>query len=82
MGRGRPIGQLISHAAVLKQLNESFKPIPMKPITYLYGEPQVIWDQTEVDQVIINENLEYTVIGKFLYRWMEIEDLWRLISKQ
>lgn len=32
--------------------------------------------------MIINENLEYAVIGKFSYRWPEIQELRRLIPKQ
>lgn len=56
--------------------------VPMKPISYLHGEPQVIWEQEEVDQIIINENLEFAVIGKFSYGWPEIQELRRLIPKQ
>ncbi|KAH0653161.1 hypothetical protein KY290_031448 [Solanum tuberosum] len=44
-------------------------------------EPQVIWEQEEVNQ-IINENLEYAVIGKFSYGWPDIQDLCKLIPKQ
>ncbi|WMV47050.1 hypothetical protein MTR67_040435 [Solanum verrucosum] len=32
--------------------------------------------------MIVNENLEYAVIGKFSYGWPEIQDLRKLISKQ
>ncbi|KAK4735851.1 hypothetical protein R3W88_010112 [Solanum pinnatisectum] len=32
--------------------------------------------------MIINENLEYAVIGKFSYGWPDIQDLHRLIPKQ
>ncbi|KAH0639750.1 hypothetical protein KY285_036336 [Solanum tuberosum] len=39
-------------------LRRAIKPIPLKPLTYLHGEPQVIWEQKEVNQMIINENLE------------------------
>ncbi|KAG5632274.1 hypothetical protein H5410_003991 [Solanum commersonii] len=45
------------------------KPLPLKPISYLHGEPQVIWDVEEVNQIIVNENLEYAMIGKFSYGW-------------
>ncbi|WMV50761.1 hypothetical protein MTR67_044146 [Solanum verrucosum] len=32
--------------------------------------------------MIINENLEYVVIGKFSYGWLEIQVLRKLIPKQ
>lgn len=32
--------------------------------------------------MIIHENLQYVVIGKFSYGWPDIHDLWRLIHKQ
>ncbi|KAH0669551.1 hypothetical protein KY289_024044 [Solanum tuberosum] len=54
----------------------------MKPITYLHGEPRVIWEEAEVEQMIQNENLQYAVIGKFSYGWPDIQDLLKLIPKQ
>lgn len=53
-----------------------------KPISYLHGEPQVIWDQAEINQMIINENLKYAVIGKFSYGWPDIHELRKAIPKQ
>ncbi|WMV52029.1 hypothetical protein MTR67_045414 [Solanum verrucosum] len=32
--------------------------------------------------MIINENLEYVVVGKFSYGWPDIQDLRKLIPKQ
>ncbi|KAG5600706.1 hypothetical protein H5410_032076 [Solanum commersonii] len=51
-------------------------------ITSVSGEPQVIWEHEEVTQMIVNENLECAVIGKFSYGWPDIQDLRRLIPKQ
>lgn len=42
-------------------------PLAMKPITYLHGEPRVVWEEKEVIQMIANEELEYAVVGKFSY---------------
>lgn len=42
--KGGPRPPTISYAAVLKQPKEPAKSIPFKPVTYLYGEPQVIWE--------------------------------------
>uniref|UniRef100_A0A0V0I2G2 Putative ovule protein n=1 Tax=Solanum chacoense TaxID=4108 RepID=A0A0V0I2G2_SOLCH len=32
--------------------------------------------------MIVNDELEFTVVGKFSYRWPDIQDLRRLIPKQ
>jgi len=71
-----------TYAEKLKPKTFQYQPIPLKPITYLHGEPQVIWEQEEVNQMIVNENLEYAVIGKFSYGWPDIQDLRKLIPKQ
>lgn len=68
-------GPQVSYANLLKQPKEPLRKVPIKPISYLHGEPQVIWEQEEVDQMIVRENLEYAVIGKFSYGWPEIQDL-------
>ncbi|KAG5624938.1 hypothetical protein H5410_010156 [Solanum commersonii] len=49
---------------------------------FLETQAQVIWEQEEVEQMIVNENLQYAVIGKFSYGWAEIQDLRKLILKQ
>ncbi|KAH0711972.1 hypothetical protein KY289_007931 [Solanum tuberosum] len=71
-----------TYAEKLKPKTSHYQPILLKPITYLHGEPQVIWEQEEVNQMIVNENLEYAVIGKFSYGWPDIQDLRKLILKQ
>ncbi|KAH0696033.1 hypothetical protein KY289_013515 [Solanum tuberosum] len=57
-------------------------PVPMKQVAYLHGEPRIIWEEEEVEQMIINEDLQFPVIGKFSYGWPDIQDLRRLIPKQ
>lgn len=54
----------------------------MKPIAYLHGEPHIIWEEEEVEQMIINEDLQYAVIGKFSYGWPDIKKFRKLIPKQ
>lgn len=58
------------------------KLIPLKSITYLHGEPKIIWEEDEVKQMIIKENLAFTIIGKFLYGCPAIQDLRKVIPKQ
>ncbi|KAH0713632.1 hypothetical protein KY289_009591 [Solanum tuberosum] len=56
--------------------------IPMKPLTNLHGEPKIVWEEEEIQQMIINEKLQYAVMGKFLYGWPDIQELRKLIPKQ
>lgn len=83
---GQPPGRVgqpaMSYASLLKPLIPNIRPVPLKPISYLHGEPIVVWDQLVIDQMIINEILRYVVIGKFSYGWPEILDLQKLIPKQ
>ncbi|KAH0649909.1 hypothetical protein KY284_029821 [Solanum tuberosum] len=72
----------ISYAETLKPTTISVKPLHVKPISYLHGEPRVMWEHEEIDQMIVNENLEYAVVGKFSYGWPEIQELRKLIPKQ
>uniref|UniRef100_M1E0I8 Uncharacterized protein n=1 Tax=Solanum tuberosum TaxID=4113 RepID=M1E0I8_SOLTU len=53
--------------------NSSTKnPIPIKKLCYNKGLPRVVWTEEEVDRMIIIENLQYMVIGKFSCKWPEI----------
>ncbi|KAG5570617.1 hypothetical protein H5410_060383 [Solanum commersonii] len=78
-GVGQPA---MSYASLLRPPSMTSKPLPLKPISYLHGEPIVVWDQEEIDQMIINESLQYAVVGKFSYEWPELQDLRKLIPKQ
>ncbi|KAG5605256.1 hypothetical protein H5410_026748 [Solanum commersonii] len=89
----KEVGRLVtsgpSYANSLRQKKSNIKRLPLKPISYLHGEPQVIWEVEEVNQMIVNENLEYAVIGSFrllsnkhvLIRATLLEDYVHLLSK-
>ncbi|WMV29405.1 hypothetical protein MTR67_022790 [Solanum verrucosum] len=79
---GQPFKEKPSDANALCPTHTNIKPVQLKPVTYLHGEPIVLWEQEEVNQMIINENLEYAVIGKFSYGWPDIQALRKLIPKQ
>uniref|UniRef100_M1DSS2 Uncharacterized protein n=1 Tax=Solanum tuberosum TaxID=4113 RepID=M1DSS2_SOLTU len=72
----------LSYTDSLKPQSGHIKKVPLKSVTYLHGETIVLWEQEEVDKMIINENLECAVIGKFSYGWPNIQDLRKLIPKQ
>uniref|UniRef100_M1DHN1 DUF4283 domain-containing protein n=1 Tax=Solanum tuberosum TaxID=4113 RepID=M1DHN1_SOLTU len=77
---GRPLNMTCANA--IKPRNSQHKPIPMKQVAYLHGEPKIVWEEEEVEHMIINEDLQLAVIGKFSYGWLEIQELRRLIPKQ
>ncbi|PHU04829.1 hypothetical protein BC332_25651 [Capsicum chinense] len=72
----------ISYVDTLKPAKPQYKSIPLKQIVYLHGEPRIVWKEEEVEQMIINEDWQFIVIGKFSYGWLNIHDLRRLIPKQ
>ncbi|XP_059302334.1 uncharacterized protein LOC132054308 [Lycium ferocissimum] len=56
--------------------------LPMEKVTYLHGEPMVVWDEEEIEKMIIKGKLQYDVIGKISYGWPDVKDLRTLIPKQ
>lgn len=48
----------ITYAIFLKPTPSIKKPILLKPISYFHGKPRILWEQEEVDQMIVNENLQ------------------------
>ncbi|KAK4737129.1 hypothetical protein R3W88_000826 [Solanum pinnatisectum] len=71
-----------TYANILSTHAQKTKSLPLKPIMYLHGEPKIVWEEEEVEQMIINEKLQYVVVGKFSYGWPDILYLRRLIPKQ
>lgn len=69
------------YANILRPPAVPAKTIPMKLIAYLRGEPKVIWEEEEVEKMIIKENLEFAVVGKFSYGFPAIQDLRKVITK-
>lgn len=81
MQPGNTIGDR-SYAATLQPSMMLRAPLPLKNLTYLHGEPRVIWEEEEVAQMIVNEDLEFAVVGKFSYGWRDIQELRKIIPKQ
>lgn len=72
----------IPYTNTLKPSQPHYKPTPLKQIAYLHGESRIVWEEGEVERTIINDDLQFAVIGKLLYGWPEIQDLRRLIPKK
>ncbi|KAK4360118.1 hypothetical protein RND71_022347 [Anisodus tanguticus] len=56
--------------------------VPFKPITYLHGEPTIIFNKEEIELMINQQDLRFAVVGKFSYGWPEISSLRTSIPKQ
>lgn len=57
----------ITYADTIKPMPQT-QEISLKQIAYLHGEPKVVWEEEEINQMIINEDLQYAVIENFSYR--------------
>lgn len=57
---------LLIYVNVVKLNSSKHTSVLIKQIAYLHGEPRIIWKEEQVEQMIINEDLQYAVIGKFL----------------
>ncbi|KAG5570641.1 hypothetical protein H5410_060407 [Solanum commersonii] len=67
-GSPNPKSHKPTYAGLLQPQTATKKFIPLKSIIYLHGEPKIIWEQEEIEQMIVNENIEYVIIGKVSYR--------------
>ncbi|KAH0696036.1 hypothetical protein KY289_013518 [Solanum tuberosum] len=72
----------ITYALTLNPNTSKPQKNQLKPIQYLHGEPRLIWEYEEIAHMIVEEDLQYAVIGKFTYGWPEMQDLRTLIPKQ
>lgn len=54
----------------------------MRPISYLHGEPMIVWEEAKVMQMICKENLPCVVIDKFSYGISEIKELSKVLPTQ
>lgn len=69
-GVGQVASSPFSYANILKTPKAMVKHVLLKPISYLHGEPIVLWDQSEVDQMIGNESLQYAIIYWQVLLWL------------
>lgn len=72
----------MSYIDTIKPPNPQYKSILLKQVEHLHGEPRIVWEEDEINQMIINKDLQYAVIGNFSYRCSGIQDLRKLIPKQ
>ncbi|KAG5591126.1 hypothetical protein H5410_041640 [Solanum commersonii] len=49
----------------IKTYSTQHKPIPLKQIAYLHEEPRIVWKEEKVNQMIMNEHLQYAGVGNF-----------------
>ncbi|KAH0746168.1 hypothetical protein KY285_007825 [Solanum tuberosum] len=72
----------ISFADSLNQtVQQSYESL-RKDFSMVEGIPQIKWTEEEVDRMNQLEDLQFAVIGKFMYEWNDLEELRRIIPLQ
>ncbi|KAH0714915.1 hypothetical protein KY284_007820 [Solanum tuberosum] len=85
VGEPPPIPPTTSYLTSLPQdLNKPTNPItiPVKEIIVTHGEPSVLWEEEEVNNMILQENLQYAIVGKFSYGWPELDEIRKIVPLQ
>ncbi|KAG5610731.1 hypothetical protein H5410_022012, partial [Solanum commersonii] len=78
-GVPRPKPPLNSATTFNKVEDKITMPIPIKDITYIHGNPTVLWEEEEVQIMIIKEELQYAITEIFSYGWSNLEKIRKLI---
>ncbi|WMV06919.1 hypothetical protein MTR67_000304 [Solanum verrucosum] len=58
------------------------KPIDIKPIIFLHGEPTITWTKKEFEKLTVRQNLQYAVVAKFSYGRPDLYELRKAIPIQ
>ncbi|KAF3622347.1 hypothetical protein FXO38_31333 [Capsicum annuum] len=56
--------------------------ITPKPMVMMHGEPRITWKVSEVQSMVIQENLQYAIVGKFSYGKPVVNELRKMIPNQ
>lgn len=71
------------NASLLKpNLANTQPPIPIKSVNIINGELHVVWKSLEVKQLIKQQNLQYTVLGRFSYGKPDIHELCKVLATE
>lgn len=74
---------LIKPSPAIQQVDRDVaKGVSIKQPTFINGIPRVTWTKEEVTKMNVMENLQYAIIGKFSYRWPDLDDLGIQIPKK
>ncbi|KAH0675432.1 hypothetical protein KY290_024485 [Solanum tuberosum] len=73
---------MIQYASLLKSKTITPPVVAAKPVIMLHGEPSITWKASEVRSLIIKENLQYAIIGKFSYGKPDVTELRKAIPGQ
>ncbi|XP_055801899.1 uncharacterized protein LOC129871059 [Solanum dulcamara] len=75
---------LTQYATILKPkiINPAVPNVPPKPVVILHGEPSITWKSSEIKLLIVKENLQYAIIGKFSYGKPDVQELRKTIPGQ
>lgn len=76
--------QKMTFANLLKPkiVNNKEERVPPKPVMMFDGESSITWKSSKIRSIIMQENLQYAIIGKFSYDKPDIIELQRSIPNQ
>ncbi|KAG5608464.1 hypothetical protein H5410_019745 [Solanum commersonii] len=66
---------MIQYGSLLKSKTITPTVVAAKPVIMLHGEPSITWKASKVRSLIIKENLQYVIIGKFSYGKPDVTEL-------
>ncbi|KAH0698775.1 hypothetical protein KY284_012990 [Solanum tuberosum] len=70
--------QTIAQHNMQSRSNDSLR----KEIFMIEGIPQITWTEEEVNLMNEIEDLQFVVIGKFTFDWLDLEELRKIIPQQ
>lgn len=73
--------KMIKSNGPVQQSDLVVEPILMKKVIYNNVIPKIVWTEDKVDRMNTCPNLQYAVVGKFSYGWLELEELHTQIPK-
>ncbi|KAF3655290.1 hypothetical protein FXO37_16019 [Capsicum annuum] len=65
-----------------KPTTVEFEKVPHKPVVIKEEEPNITWKSSEIRNMIMYENLQFVIIGKFSYGKPDITELRKVIPMQ
>lgn len=60
----------------------SIAPIPLNLVTFLHGQPFIKWTEAEVSRINVIEGIQYAIVWKFSYGWIELQEIRKILPAQ
>lgn len=61
-----------TYANVLKPKSDTINEVrlPLKPVLLMDDEPSITWKSSEIQNLILQENLQFSIIGNFIFMYI------------